>query len=68
MRKDQCFECKRRVCRFRIYTQEKDFDEIACPDHVNALCARADSALEEGRIRSLIFSSSRLKRGGDYED
>ena len=61
-RVDQCFACSRVVCKVRIWTEEGDFDEVACPAHVRDLESFADAILGE-RPRWHSTSSERQVRG-----
>lgn len=60
-RSDECFACSSRKCCFHIYTDEGDFDEVACGIHTRALEVHADAVLGD-RVRMHVASATNLKR------
>lgn len=60
----KCKFCNRQKCFTRIYTDNSEFDELACQDHVKNLEHLADKTLgNPGGKRWQVTSSRPLKRG-----
>lgn len=58
---NQCLFCKSRCCYFRIHTEEKDFNHVACQQHSRMLEEYADRILG-ARMRHHLTSSAVISR------
>lgn len=61
----RCLFCNRTKCYERIYTPCLGFDHVACPDHMDNLCAYADAVLgsNNGVWRTHSSSTGPQSRG-----
>ncbi len=59
--RNQCFGCRSRRCHVRIWTDEGDFDEVSCSEHILGLEQHADWMLER-RMRHHLYSTDNLRR------
>lgn len=58
---NQCLFCKSRRCYFRIHTDGKDFNHVACQQHSRTLEKYADRILG-ARMRHHLTSSAVISR------
>ena len=61
MKNSKCKFCNSRCCHYRIVSQDKTYDEVACDKHIRDLEGDADNVLD-GKIRNHISSSAIVSR------
>lgn len=61
--RNQCLFCGSRNCHLRIYTEDLQFDEVACYRHISQLEEHSDNVLgAPGKLRWHISGTSKQAR------